>query len=195
MGIGRRSGNGRNVQTFAKLGGGTNYAFGGATTGPVMSGFPFSLLTQANQYLSTTPSPPMRFTSSPAVAMMPARRLARSQRAGGVPGTDGNGNGSAIRSQRRRDRGRASSRRRAAHHCLEHAKSRAGACGRGGGRFRIGKFLAGSMNAALAARAGGQVRRHDLRHFRSGYVDRTQSGSVWFYERDRCLRGTCCREL
>lgn len=35
------------------VGGGTNYAFGGATTGPVVSGFPFSLLTQANQYLST----------------------------------------------------------------------------------------------------------------------------------------------
>jgi len=35
------------------LPGGTNYAFGGATTGPVASGFPYSLLTQANQYLST----------------------------------------------------------------------------------------------------------------------------------------------
>lgn len=33
--------------------GGTNYAFGGATTGPDPSGFPFSLLTQANQYLAT----------------------------------------------------------------------------------------------------------------------------------------------
>jgi outer membrane lipase/esterase len=30
---------------------GTNYAFGGATTGPAVSGFPYSLLTQANQYL------------------------------------------------------------------------------------------------------------------------------------------------
>jgi len=35
------------------LAGGTNYAFGGATTGPVASGFPYSLLTQANQYLTT----------------------------------------------------------------------------------------------------------------------------------------------
>jgi outer membrane lipase/esterase len=35
------------------LGGGTNYAFGGATTGPVVSGFPYSLLTQANQYLTS----------------------------------------------------------------------------------------------------------------------------------------------
>lgn len=34
------------------LGGGTNYAFGGATTGPAGSGFPYSLLTQANQYLA-----------------------------------------------------------------------------------------------------------------------------------------------
>ena len=33
------------------LPGGTNYAFGGATTGPAGSGFPYSLLTQANQYL------------------------------------------------------------------------------------------------------------------------------------------------
>jgi outer membrane lipase/esterase len=33
--------------------GGTNYAFGGATTGPAGNGFPFSLLTQANQYLAT----------------------------------------------------------------------------------------------------------------------------------------------
>ena len=35
------------------LAGGTNYAFGGATTGPAGSGFPYSLLTQANQYLGT----------------------------------------------------------------------------------------------------------------------------------------------
>jgi outer membrane lipase/esterase len=33
--------------------GGTNYAFGGARTGPDPSGFPFSLLTQANQYLAS----------------------------------------------------------------------------------------------------------------------------------------------
>ncbi|XSC43078.1 SGNH/GDSL hydrolase family protein [Bradyrhizobium sp. RDT10] len=35
------------------LAGGTNYAFGGATTGPAGNGFPYSLLTQANQYLTT----------------------------------------------------------------------------------------------------------------------------------------------
>jgi outer membrane lipase/esterase len=35
------------------LNSGTNYAFGGATTGPSGSGFPYSLLTQANQYLAT----------------------------------------------------------------------------------------------------------------------------------------------
>ena len=35
------------------LAGGTNYAYGGATTGPAGDGFPFSLLTQANQYLAT----------------------------------------------------------------------------------------------------------------------------------------------
>ena len=35
------------------LGGGTDYAFGGATTGPAGNGFPYSLLTQANQYLAT----------------------------------------------------------------------------------------------------------------------------------------------
>jgi outer membrane lipase/esterase len=33
--------------------GGTDYAYGGATTGPAGNGFPFSLLTQANQYLAT----------------------------------------------------------------------------------------------------------------------------------------------
>lgn len=33
--------------------GGTGYAYGGATTGPAGNGFPFSLLTQANQYLAT----------------------------------------------------------------------------------------------------------------------------------------------
>lgn len=36
------------------LAGGTNYAFGGATTGPNPSAFPFSLLTQASQYLIST---------------------------------------------------------------------------------------------------------------------------------------------
>ena len=35
------------------LGGGTDYAYGGATTGPAGNGFPYSLLTQANQYLAT----------------------------------------------------------------------------------------------------------------------------------------------
>jgi outer membrane lipase/esterase len=34
--------------------GGTDFAYGGATTGPAVSGFPFSLLTQANQYLGVT---------------------------------------------------------------------------------------------------------------------------------------------
>jgi outer membrane lipase/esterase len=34
--------------------GGTDFAYGGATTGPVVSNFPFSLLTQANQYLGVT---------------------------------------------------------------------------------------------------------------------------------------------
>ena len=34
--------------------GGTDFAYGGATTGPAVSGFPFSLLTQANQYLAAT---------------------------------------------------------------------------------------------------------------------------------------------
>ena len=40
------------VPLTPSLAGGTNYAFGGATTGPAISGFPFSLLTQANQYLA-----------------------------------------------------------------------------------------------------------------------------------------------
>jgi outer membrane lipase/esterase len=34
--------------------GGTDFAYGGATTGPAVSVFPFSLLTQANQYLGVT---------------------------------------------------------------------------------------------------------------------------------------------
>jgi outer membrane lipase/esterase len=34
--------------------GGTDYAYGGATTGPAVSSFPFSLLTQASQYLAST---------------------------------------------------------------------------------------------------------------------------------------------
>lgn len=40
------------VPLTPSLAGGTNYAFGGATTGPAISAFPFSLLTQANQYLA-----------------------------------------------------------------------------------------------------------------------------------------------
>ena len=39
------------LQPSLAPGGGTNYAFGGATTGG--AGFPYSLLTQANQYLAT----------------------------------------------------------------------------------------------------------------------------------------------
>ena len=40
------------VPLTPSLAGGTNYAFGGATTGPANSPFPFSLLTQASQYLA-----------------------------------------------------------------------------------------------------------------------------------------------
>lgn len=40
------------------LAGGTDYAFGGATTGPNPSQFPFSLLTQATQYLTTHTASP-----------------------------------------------------------------------------------------------------------------------------------------
>ncbi|MBN8990184.1 MAG: SGNH/GDSL hydrolase family protein [Rhizobiales bacterium] len=42
------------VTLTPSLAGGTNYAFGGAKTGPDPSGFPYSLLTQANQYLTAT---------------------------------------------------------------------------------------------------------------------------------------------
>ena len=41
------------VPLTPSLAGGTNYAFGGATTGPAGNPFPYSLLTQANQYLGT----------------------------------------------------------------------------------------------------------------------------------------------
>jgi outer membrane lipase/esterase len=41
------------VPLTPSLAGGTNYAYGGATTGPAGNGFPFSLLTQAGQYLAT----------------------------------------------------------------------------------------------------------------------------------------------
>ena len=42
------------VSALPSLAGGSNYAFGGATTGPLNSSFPFSLLTQATQYLAST---------------------------------------------------------------------------------------------------------------------------------------------
>jgi outer membrane lipase/esterase len=42
------------VPLLPSLAGGTNYAFGGATTGPAVTGFPYSLLTQASQYLGST---------------------------------------------------------------------------------------------------------------------------------------------
>jgi outer membrane lipase/esterase len=44
---------GLTLKPSLSVGGGTDYAFGGATTGPAGNGFPFSLLTQANQYLAT----------------------------------------------------------------------------------------------------------------------------------------------
>jgi outer membrane lipase/esterase len=43
------------VSAAPSLAGGTNYAFGGATTGPAGSPFPYSLVTQASQYLASTP--------------------------------------------------------------------------------------------------------------------------------------------
>jgi outer membrane lipase/esterase len=42
------------VPLLPSLAGGTNFAFGGATTGPAVTGFPYSLLTQASQYLGLT---------------------------------------------------------------------------------------------------------------------------------------------
>ena len=42
------------VTLLPSLQGGTDFAYGGATTGPAVSVFPFSLLTQANQYLGVT---------------------------------------------------------------------------------------------------------------------------------------------
>ena len=42
------------VTLAPSIAGGTDFAYGGATTGPAVSGFPFSLLTQANQYLGVT---------------------------------------------------------------------------------------------------------------------------------------------
>jgi outer membrane lipase/esterase len=44
---------GLTLKPSLSVGGGTDYAFGGATTGPAGNGFPFSLLTQAGQYLAT----------------------------------------------------------------------------------------------------------------------------------------------
>jgi outer membrane lipase/esterase len=42
------------VTLAPSISGGTDFAYGGATTGPAVSVFPFSLLTQANQYLGVT---------------------------------------------------------------------------------------------------------------------------------------------
>ena len=44
------------VAALPSVAGGTNYAFGGATIGPAGPSFPYSLLTQASQYLASTPS-------------------------------------------------------------------------------------------------------------------------------------------
>jgi outer membrane lipase/esterase len=63
------------------LGGGTNYAFGGATTGPAGNGFPYSLLTQASQYLATNTVSANALYVIAGGAMMPGRRLAKSPRA------------------------------------------------------------------------------------------------------------------
>jgi outer membrane lipase/esterase len=41
------------VTLAPSISGGTDFAYGGATTGPAVSGFPFSLLTQTNQYLAS----------------------------------------------------------------------------------------------------------------------------------------------
>jgi outer membrane lipase/esterase len=41
------------VTLAPSIAGGTDFAYGGATTGPSGNGFPFSLLTQANQYLAS----------------------------------------------------------------------------------------------------------------------------------------------
>jgi outer membrane lipase/esterase len=51
--VGVRRGGEAWLDARAVAGGGTDFAYGGATTGPAASGFPFSLLTQASQYLTS----------------------------------------------------------------------------------------------------------------------------------------------
>ena len=158
MGIGRRSGNRRNAQTFASVGGGTNYAFGGATTGPAGNGFPFSLLTQANQYLATnTVSANALYVIAGGGNDARAALGAIAACSGACLGPTVAATATAIRSQRRRDCGLASS--CGAQHIivwntpnlgLAPAVVAAGASG-------LGSFLADSMNAALAAQLAGET--------------------------------------
>ena len=122
------------VPLSPSLAGGTNYAFGGATTGPAMNSFPYSLLTQASQYLGSTGN----HASPNALYVVEGggndARAALTAIAGGAPRTDGRGNRRFVRCQRPHDCQRTQLGRGPAHYCLGHAQSRSHAGSHGGGR-------------------------------------------------------------
>jgi outer membrane lipase/esterase len=65
--------------------------------------------------------------------------------------------------------------------------------GPGGNGFRV--VPRGEHERSSRRTASWRSWRLDLRHFRSGHVDRTPSIGVRTYQRDRCLRGCGRREL
>ena len=151
------------VPLTPSLAGGTNYAFGGATTGPAGNDFPFSLLTQANQYLAANS------VSANALYVIAGGGNDARAALNTIAGCAGVCLGPTVAQtalQYAANVGAIVDALQAggAQHIivwntpnlgLAPAVGAAGASG-------LGTFLADSMNQALAAATGGRDRRHDV---------------------------------
>ena len=140
-------------RSLPSLAGGTDFAFGGATTGtpgPGRAAFRTACWRRPAQYLGATGN-----VASPSALYVDRRRRQRRPRGarraiggGADSGGDGRRDRGIVRRQRRLDRRPAAGRRRAAHHRLGHAEPRPRAGGhRRRRRRRSATFLPASMNA------------------------------------------------
>ncbi len=178
--------------TPSKLGG-TDFAYGGATTGPAVSGFPFSLLTQANQYLAATgnvASPTSLYVIEGGGNNV---RAALAAIAGGAP-IDSTVLATAVAYAANVGSIVNSLQAAGAQHIVVWDTPNVGAApatlASGARRRRIGD---GHRRKHERRPRCATIRRRrclDLRHLWAGHVDLTQSGSVWIYECDRCVRSS-----
>ena len=185
------------VSAAPSLAGGTNYAFGGATTGPDPSSFPYSLLTQANQYLASTGGTAASSAlyvvaggGNDARAALSAIAANPASAPAVIAATAASFVANVLTIVNNLNSA-------GAQHIIVWDTPNLGlapavVAGRGrrsrdvaGGRYERGPCCSSNWHN----------RRIDLRHIRSGNVDCARSVRIWIYQRHGCLRCRGWREL